>query len=206
MWFKLLKFTKGKIKLYFVCGLLFITPIAATLFVLNFIISLLNYPFSGVFHIKLSPVFGLLVSLILITFIGVITNNFIGKYFFGFLEKIIQKLPLVGKIYQSSKQIVDVFTLEDKEHFKPVRIQYPRKGCWAIAFLTSESAAPAFVGNDALHQKEMNSFVSVFIPTTPNPTSGFLIYLDRSEVVELDVSMEDAVKLLMSAGALNCDL
>tara|TARA_E500000178_G_scaffold326273_1_gene354352 strand:- start:2063 stop:2650 length:588 start_codon:yes stop_codon:yes gene_type:complete len=186
-----------RIRDYFIYGLLIIIPIFATVFVVLTIVNFLNYPINDVLKLSVPPYFSFLISVLFITVLGLITSNFIGRFFLKWFDLIVAKLPLIGNIYKSSKQIVNAFSLQGKKDFKPVLVEYPRKGLTVLAFLTSSNVNGLITKDGTDFSKNK---VSVFIPTTPNPTSGFFVYLDKNDVTELDMTMEGAVKILMSAG------
>ena len=191
-----------RIRDYFFYGLLIIIPIFATVFVVLTIVNFLNYPINDVLKLSVPPYFSFLISILFITVLGLITSNFIGRFFLKWFDLIVAKLPLIGNIYKSSKQIVNAFSLQGKKDFKPVLVEYPRKGLTVLAFLTSSNVNGLITKDGTDFSKNK---VSVFIPTTPNPTSGFFVYLDKNDVTELDMTMEGAVKILMSAGVVGPD-
>lgn len=191
-----------KIQSFFVYGLLVVIPVISTFFILSTLVNLLNYPIDTFFNFTISPYASFIITVLAITFLGMLTSNFIGRFFVKWFDTFVNKLPIIGQIYKSSKQIVNAFSLQGKKDFKPVLIEYPRKGLSALGFLTSSKVS----GLTSLDGRNIGeNKVSIFIPTTPNPTSGFFVFVDRADVVDLDMSMEDAVKLLMSAGVVNSD-
>ena len=191
-----------KLRGYFFYGLLVLIPIFATVFIVVSIVNILNFPINDVLKLDVAPYFSFLLSLLFIFLVGMITSNVVGRFVLKWFDLFINKMPLIGNIYKSSKQIVNAFSLQGKQDFRPVMVEYPRKGLSVLAFLTCSDVKglKSLAGVDLSENK-----VSVFIPTTPNPTSGFFIYLDKSEVVELDMDMDDAVKILMSAGVVTAD-
>ncbi len=143
------------------------------------------------------PGFGLIVAVVLITLVGFLTANFIGRTLVSYSEYLLDRMPLVRSIYRALKQIFETVLSNKSEVFKKVGlIEYPRRGAWAIVFISSE------------RQSEVNSRISghtedsiaVFLPSTPNPTTGFLMYVPRAELIELSMSVEEAAKLVISAG------
>lgn len=132
-----------------------------------------------------------------ITLIGAIALNYFGKLFIETIESIISKIPLSRTIYTTIKQISEVlFSKDNAPYKKVVMVEYPNKGLYSIGFLTNENISLKSDG------KELKDHVSVFIPTSPNPTSGFLVVLEKSKVKVLNISIEDAAKLIISAGAI----
>lgn len=148
------------------------------------------------------PGFGLIVALILITLIGFMTANIIGRTIVSYGEYFLGRMPLVRSVYRGLKQILETVLSERTDTFKKVAlIQYPRKGLWALVFVATDARGEvqASLGND------VGPTVAVFLPTTPNPTSGYLLYVPRSEIVELEMSVEDGAKLVISAGLVSPD-
>jgi uncharacterized membrane protein len=136
-----------------------------------------------------------LAVILVVTGLGFLSNNVLGKYFVSIGERAILRIPAVGAVYQSVKQIVATFGTQNRNLFnKVVLIEYPRKGVWTLGFLTSkqQGEAQSQVGPETW---------TVFVPTTPNPTSGFLLMLPRSEVTELKMSVGDGMKMIISGGA-----
>ena len=130
-----------------------------------------------------------------ITFLGYLSRYFVGKWFLRLTENILDKVPFINTVYKTVKQIVETFSTQQKAVFKKtVLLEYPRKGIWVIGFLTSEAKGETqFRTNRELR--------NVFVPTTPNPTSGFLLMIPREEVQELEMSIGDGMKLIISGGA-----
>jgi len=190
------------LKKYFVTGLLIWIPLAITVWVLNLIVTTMDQTlwllpeslrpsaWLGV-HI---PGLGLLLSLLVVLLTGVLAANIIGQRLLQIWEGMLARIPVVKSIYNSVKQVSDTLFSSTGEAFrKAVLVQYPREGAWTIAFLTG---APG--GDVATHLR--GDYVSVYVPTTPNPTSGFFLMLPRSEVIELDMSVDAALKYVISMG------
>lgn len=187
---------------YFITGLLILVPLAITLWVLNLIIgtmdqSLLLLPerwrpetLIG-FHI---PGLGTILTLLIVFITGLLTQNFVGNYVVIVWEAMLKRIPVVNSIYSSVKQVSDtLFSSSGNAFRKALLVQYPRQGCWTIAFLTG---TPGGDVKNHLH----GDYVSVYVPTTPNPTSGFFLMMPRTEVVELDMSVDAALKYIVSMG------
>ncbi len=139
---------------------------------------------------------GVVLFLMFTVFIGWITKGFIGRSFLRWAEGYVERLPVVRSIYNGLKQIAEtVFAQSETSFDRACLIEYPRKGLWAIAFISTN--AKGEVNEKAPPDDQM---VSVFLPTTPNPTSGFLLFVPQSDIIELDMSVEDAAKLVISAG------
>lgn len=144
------------------------------------------------------PGFGLIVALVLITLIGFLTANFIGRSIVRFGETLLDRMPLVRSIYRGLKQIFETVLSNKADMFTKVAIiEYPRRGLWAIVFISTEKQNE--VGQKLAHTTD-DGLVAVFLPSTPNPTTGFLLYVPRKDVIELDMSVEEAAKLVISAG------
>jgi len=130
-----------------------------------------------------------------LTFLGFLSNYVLGKFFINSAEKILGRVPFVSTVYRTVKQIVDTFGKENRAVFNQVvMVEYPRKGCYTIGFLTNDAAGET----EAVIGRELTT---VFVPTTPNPTSGFLLFVPREEVYGMDMSLGEGMKLLISGGA-----
>ena len=182
----------------FIAGVVVLIPIGITLYLTLFIIKLSanlipkeinpnNYlPFD-------IPGLEILIALILITFVGWISLSFIGKKFFDLFNNILRKIPILRTIYSAIGQMTESFTSNQKNKSSVVLIEYPRKGICAVGFATKENKG-------IISSKVNEELVNVFLPTTPNPTSGFLLMVPKKELIYLDVSFEQASKFIVSAG------
>lgn len=191
------------IKRYLIAGLLVWLPLGVTIAALIFLVNLFDqsllllpqeYRPDEIFgrHI---PGFGIILSFLLIFFTGMLVANFFGRYLFGIWEKLLARIPLVRSIYTAVKQIAEALFGSGSQTFqKAYLIQYPRQGLWTLAFQTSLTQGEAQVKTD------MNSVVNLFVPTTPNPTSGFFIMASKNEVIELEMSVDEALKMVISGG------
>lgn len=189
-------------KKYFVTGLLIWIPLVITFVVLAWIITTLDQILLLVpptfrpdallgFHV---PGIGVVVSLVVIVATGLAAANFVGQRMVRFWESLLSRIPVVKSIYYSVKQVSDTLLSSNGQAFrKALLIQYPREGMWTIGFQTGSP------GGDAAHHLG-NEFVSVYVPTTPNPTSGFFLMMPRQDVVELDMSVDEALKYIISMG------
>lgn len=200
---------------YFYAGLIVILPLFLTIFIINWIINLIiavtmesfftvfinnAISFFGIednLHLKTAVyILYLLSILILITFIGYITKNIIGKKITRSINRVIGKLPIVKHIYTTINQIVSLVSSDKGNTYKrAVAVEYPRKGIYSIGFLTSET-------NEALSKSEGKDLCNIFIPTSPNPTSGMFICVEKKDVIFLDMKIDDAVKLIISGGVI----
>lgn len=142
------------------------------------------------------PGVGVAVFLIFTLIMGYFTRGFIGRTLVQWSERIVETMPIVRTIYNAVKQIADTILAQSTPTFdKACLVQYPRKGMWALAFIST--TARGEVGDKLAHEGDI---ISVFLPTTPNPTSGFLLFVARADVIELDMGIEDTAKLIISAG------
>ncbi|KTD73257.1 transmembrane protein [Legionella tucsonensis] len=189
---------------YLLTGLVVWLPILITIGVLRFIIELLDntlalipkayQPEQLIGHYI--PGLGVILSLIILLTTGIIATNYLGQRLVAWGESILSRIPLVRTIYKTVKQVINTVLSTNSEAFrKVVLIEYPRKGLWSIAFQTGSA-------NAVINNKVKDDMISLFMPTTPNPTSGFLIMLPRSDVMELDMSIDEALKLIISLGVM----
>ena len=138
------------------------------------------------------PGFGLFLLVGILTLIGAVTAGFLGRWLTHLGDSLIGKMPVLRVVYSASKQILETVICDQSSAFqRVVMIEYPRKGLWVVAFVTNEEDGLPGIEED---------LIAVFVPTTPNPTSGFVIYVDRKDTRELDMPVEDAVKLVISIG------
>ena len=190
------------IKRYFVTGLMIWVPLAITAWVLSVITgmadqSLRLLPESMQPHSILGfdiPGTGVVLTLLIILTTGLLAANFIGQRLVGWWEKLLARIPVVNSIYNSVKQVSDtLFSSSGNAFRKALLVQYPRQGSWTIAFLTGTP------GGDVVNHLP-GDYVSIYVPTTPNPTSGFFLMVPRSEVIELDMDVDEALKYIISMG------
>ena len=187
----------------FIAGVVVLIPIGITLYLTLFIIKLStrlipkeinpnNYlPFD-------IPGLEIFVAVIIITLIGWISLSFLGKKFFELFNNVLKKIPILRTIYSAIGQMTESFTKTDNNEKSVVLLEYPRKGIWVVGFATKENRG---VINDNVKE----NLVNVFVPTTPNPTSGFLLMVPKNDLIYLDVSFEQASKFIVSAGTTNID-
>ena len=143
------------------------------------------------------PGFGLIVALGFITLIGFLAANFIGRQIVNFGEHLLGRMPLVRTVYRGLKQILETVLSESANSFQKVAlVEYPRKGLWALVFVARDAGGEV----QARLDDSAGQTIAVFLPTTPNPTSGFLLYVPKSDLIELDMSVEEGAKLIISAG------
>jgi len=140
------------------------------------------------------PGIGTLLTLLVIFLTGVVAANFIGQRLILFWEGVLSRIPVVKSIYYSVKQVSDTLFSSNGEAFrKALLVEYPRKGCWTIAFLTGQP------GGDVINHLH-GDYLSIYVPTTPNPTSGFFLMMPRSDIIELDMTVDEALKYIISMG------
>jgi uncharacterized membrane protein len=183
---------------YFITGMLVLVPLAVTAWVLHTVIgaldgSLVLIPDQWRPRTYI-PGLGALITLAIVFLTGVLTNNLVGKWFVRLWERLLQRIPVVNSIYGSVKQVSDtLFSSSGNAFRKAVLIPYPHEHSHTIAFLTG-------VPGGDVRNHLTGDYVSVYVPTTPNPTSGFFLMLEKSRVVELDMSVDAALKYIVSMG------
>lgn len=189
-------------KKYFITGLLIWVPVAITIWVFTLIVrtmdqSLLLLPRAlqpeTLFGVYI-PGLGVLLTLLIVLVTGLITANIVGQRLVRFWEGVLARIPVVKSVYYSVKQVSDTLFSSSGEAFrKALLVEYPRKGSWTIAFMTGTP------GGDVSNHLQ-GDYVSVYVPTTPNPTSGFFLMMAKADVVELDMSVDEALKYIISMG------
>ena len=190
------------LKKYFITGLLIWVPLGITIWVLSLIVRsmdqsvLLLPPVLRPEHLFgfYVPGVGAVLTLLVVLLTGVIAANIIGQRLILFWEGVLSRIPVVKSIYYSVKQVSDTLFSSSGEAFrKALLVEYPRKGSWTIAFQTGQP------GGDVVNHLK-GEYISIYVPTTPNPTSGFFLMMARSEVVELDMTVDEALKYIISMG------
>lgn len=187
----------------FVAGMLIALPIVATFIILDFLINLIDSRVVPLLPPALRPEtyldfavpgFGLIILILFLTLLGAVATNFLGSYFVSLTDRVLTRIPVVRNVYSVFKQIRDVFQNNTAGQYKEVvMVQYPRANSWVIAFV-------AGAAKGEMRHRLGEDFIGVFVPTTPNPTSGFLIYVPSSEVVKLDMTVEEGAKVIFSGG------
>jgi len=188
---------------YLIAGVLVTAPIAITAYLsislVQFIdarvVRLIPPQYNPNEYLPFSvPGLGVVVVLLFLIFIGMITANFFGRFFLRVSESILDRMPIIRSLYGATKQIFETVLATQSNAFREVVLfEYPRKGLWCIGFITGSTKG------EVARATEMDT-VNVFVPTTPNPTSGFLLFVPREDVTILDMSVEEGVKLVVSAG------
>jgi len=192
----------SSLRKYLIAGLLVWLPLAATVVVIRLLINLLDKTILFIppewrpetvlgFSI---PGFGVIVGIFILLVTGMLAANLLGRRLVAIWESILGRIPLVRTIYTSVKQVLEtLFTTNSNSFRKVVLVEYPRKGIWTLAFQTGESGAE-------IRQKLEADVLSIFVPTTPNPTSGFFLMVPRQDIIVLDMSVDDGLKMIISAG------
>ena len=193
----------AKIRNNFIAGIVVLIPIGITLYLTLFLIRISgkiipkeinpnNYlPFD-------IPGVEIIIALLIITLTGWLSLSFLGKKFFEIFNNILKKIPILRTIYSAIGQMTESFTKSDNKQKSVVLLEYPRNGVWAVGFATKENEG-------LIKNKLKEDVVNVFVPTTPNPTSGFLLMVPKKDLIYLDVTFEQASKFIVSAGTTNID-
>jgi len=198
---------KGKrLRSYFLTGLLVLVPLVLTTYIIwnlflaidgilrGVINSLILEPF-GFPAGRQIPGIGFIALVLIIIATGIIARNYFGRKIVLFGDQLVERIPLINRVYGAIKQISTAFLSSKREVFKKaVLFEYPRKGIYSIGFYTQDTRGPVQQSLDA-------DVVSIFLPTTPNPTSGFLLFVPKNDIIELDLTIEEALKLVISGGA-----
>ena len=195
----------SKFRNYFFTGILVTVPILITLYVTWIVITFIDIKVAGLLPEYLNfreafpyqiPGLGLIIVIIFVTLIGALTPGLLGRTFLRFGERIVSKMPVVRSIYSAIKQIMETVMSTNSNSFREVvLVQYPRKGLWVIGFVTGSTK-----GEVKRTLAQHKNLINVFIPTTPNPTSGFLLFVPKKDLIYLDMSVEQAVKMVISGG------
>ena len=193
----------AKLRNNFIAGIVVLIPIGITLYLTLFLIRISgkiipkeinpnNYlPFD-------IPGVEILMALFIITLTGWLSLSFLGKKFFEFFNSILKKIPILRTIYSAIGQMTESFAKPDNKQKSVVLLEYPRKGVWAVGFATKENQG-------IIKNKIKEDIINVFLPTTPNPTSGFLLMVPKKDLIYLNVTFEQASKFIVSAGTTNID-
>ena len=195
LWFYILSL---KIRNYFFTGVVVLIPIGLTIYLSKFLIntsskilpSQINPNYYLPFNI---PGLEIIISIIFITIIGFISLSYLGKKFLQLIDSLFKKIPLLGTFWSAIKQMSQSFKESGSKSKSVVLVEYPRKGVWAVGFATKENKGE-------MAEKTNKKLINVFVPTTPNPTSGFLLMFPIDEVIYLNMTFEEASKFIVSAG------
>jgi uncharacterized membrane protein len=201
----------NNIRKYVITGIISIIPVALTYWLIKYLFMffsepgkyivdlIFNYtfinkiPFIQSFYIYFSYLIGFLLTILFLFSLGAIISNVFGKRLYQFIESILSRIPIVNKVYQTTKQITSTFTKNNSKAFqKVVLIEYPKKDLWTLAMVSGET-----------YNKKDEVCYKLFIPTTPNPTSGFLILVNTKNVIETNITVEEAMEIIISAGMIS---
>jgi uncharacterized membrane protein len=205
---KTLTFT-GRLRAYFLAGILVTAPLAITIalatwlieFVDSRIVPLIPAQYNPDYYLKEYlgyeigiPGLGLIVLVIFITLVGSMTAGFLGRFVIRFSENMLNRMPVIRSVYGASKQILETVLQQQSNAFRQaVLVEYPRRGIWAVAFITGRTEGE-------VQNLIADELINVFLPTTPNPTSGFLLFVPKEDLILLDMSVEEAIKMVISGG------
>lgn len=191
----------------FISGLLLLAPVGVTLFVINFLIQRVGGPTRQFVFFFIPPqslniwieyglyLLSIIVVVAIITLLGWLSKHILGRAVLSLFERIVDNLPFIRTVYNTVKQIRDTFVQQEKAVFqRVVLVEYPRRGTYAIGFITGQ-------GKGEVQERTEADLVNVFVPSTPNPTSGFLLMVPRNDMIPLKMSVGDGMKLIVSGGA-----
>jgi len=183
---------------YFFTGVIVLVPIGFTLYLSKFLMNissnLLPSKINPNNYLPINiPGIEIIITIFFITFVGFLSLSFLGKKFLQLIDNLFKKIPLLGTFWSAIKQMSQSFKANKHKKKSVVLVEYPRKGVWAVGFATKDNEGE-------IKNKTNKDLVNVFVPTTPNPTSGFLLMFEKSEVIYLDMSFEEASKFVVSAG------
>ena len=188
----------SRLRNYFIAGIVVLIPIGITVYLTIFIISIsskiLPKEINPNHYLPYNiPGLEILIYLLIITLIGWLSLSFLGKKLLDLFNNLLKKIPILRTIYSAIGQMTQTFTKNDSNKKNVVLIEYPRKGSWAVGFATKDNTGE-------IKSKTKKNLVNVFVPTTPNPTSGFLLMFPKEDVIYLDMTFEEASKFIVSAG------
>jgi len=185
---------KDFVRKYFITGLLVILPVWATYYVLSALLSVIDGILADVpahFLGQRIPGLGIITLVLVVVLVGMFFTNYLGRRIVRISDELLHKVPLVRGVYFTVKQVMETFSLKHQFHGVAL-VEYPRKGCYSIGFITGEAAGE--------HLGLGGRFLTVFVPTTPNPTAGFLLILPEAEIRKLTMSVEEGMKFIISLG------
>ena len=190
-----------RLRNYFFTGVIVLIPIGFTLYLSKFLINisakLLPTGINPNSYLPYSiPGLEIFLTIIFITIIGGLSLSFLGKKFLQIIDDLFKRIPILRTIYSALGQMTESFTNQEGNKKSVVLIEYPRKGCWAVGFSTKENSGE-------IKNKTGKELINVFVPTTPNPTSGFLLMFPKEDLIYLDMDFEEASKFIVSAGTSN---
>lgn len=193
----------ARLRAYFIAGVLVTAPVTITAWLTITIVNFVDNRIAkllpgeviiGNFDASKIPGLGVIVAFIALIVVGMLATNFLGRFFLKIGENILDRLPIVRSLYGATKQIFETVFANQSEAFREVvMVEYPRKGAWVIGFLTGRTKGE-------VQDKTSSDTVNIFVPTTPNPTSGFLLFVPEKDVIKMNMSVEEGIKLVVSAG------
>jgi len=188
---------------YFFAGILITAPISISLYLAWLLINFVDDTVTPLIPIKYNPEtylpfalpgLGLVVLIVVLTFTGAVTAGFLGRFFIRLSEQMLSRMPVVRSVYNAVKQILETVLAQQSNAFREaVLVEYPRRGLWAIAFITGKTEGE-------VQNLTEEDTINIFLPTTPNPTSGFLLFVPKEDLIRLDMSVEEAIKMVISGG------
>lgn len=196
---------KHTIKTYLFTGILVMAPVAITLYLALWLFRIMDGWAKYLIPAKYAeylpygvPGLGIILLFIFLVFVGMLTSNYVGRWFVGLGQRILSRVPVISGIYSALKKLFETVMGDGntQSFHQAVLVEYPRKGLWTVAFMT----APVYRGFHKLLPKDM---VTLYVPTTPNPTSGFMIYAPKRDIKELDIPVDEALKMILSMGIVN---
>ena len=195
LWFMILTL---KIRNYFFTGIIVLVPIGFTLYLSKFLMNissdLLPSKINPNSYLPINiPGIEIIITIFFITFVGFLSLSFLGKKILQLIDNLFKKIPLLGTFWSAVKQMSQSFKENKHKKKSVVLVEYPRKGVWAVGFATKENEGE-------IKNKTNKDLINVFVPTTPNPTSGFLLMFEKNDIIYLDMSFEEASKFVVSAG------
>ena len=192
-----------RLRAYFFAGILVTAPISITIYLALLFIHFVDNKVTPILPTKYNPEtylpfavpgLGLIILFIGLTLVGMLTAGFMGRFFTRFSESLLNRMPVIRSIYNAVKQILETVLAQQSKAFREaVLVEYPRRGIWAIAFITGRTEGEV----QNITEEEC---VNIFLPTTPNPTSGFLLFVPRTDLIPLNMSVEEAIKMVISGG------
>ena len=198
-----------RLRNYFITGIIVVAPITLTLYLISFVVTLIDQNIMPLVPERYSPAtylpfavpgIGVLIIVITLTLVGWLTTGLIGRTVVRYGENLLDRMPIVRSIYSALKQIFETVFHQSSRAFRDVvLIPYPREGCWAIGFATGTMKGE-------VQNVTTDEVVNVFLPTTPNPTSGFLLFLPRKDVIFLEMTVEQGIKLVISGGVVTPEM
>jgi len=193
----------GRLRAYFMAGVLITAPISITFYLAWLFITFVDSKVTPLIPVKYNPEtylligvpgLGIVVIVVGLILIGALTAGFVGRFFQSIWDRIMENVPILRGVYKALKQILETITAQQSSAFREaVLVEYPRRGMWVIAFITGKTEGEV----QAITDEEV---INLFIPTTPNPTSGFLIFVAKEDIVRLSMKVEDALKMVISGG------